>query len=220
MIALLGAATAPVAAAHTPADADDTTFVVALDESGDAEATLRLVFDVSTEQDRQAIERLRANRTTVLAEFGDGMQAVAAGAQSETGRPMSVSGPTMSVTTEGEEGVVEISLTWQGLAAVDDDRLRVTAPFGEGFQTPGRFVLRGPDGYEVVSAALPATTQSGAEATWATGTRLDGFEVVFAPAGAAGDAPSLSLPGFGVPAALLALTVVSLLSVFVARRRT
>lgn len=81
-------------------------------------------------------------------------------------------------------------------------------------------MIRGPDGYEVVSAVPEASAQSGPEATWEAGSRLDGFEVVFAADGSAGDgALSRSLPGFGAPAALLAV-VVSTLSVLAARRRS
>lgn len=206
---LLSAAAVPAAAQADPAD---TTFLVVLDESGDAEVTLRLAFDVSTEQDRRALERLQGNRTTFLAEFHEGMAAVAAGAESETGRNMTVSDPAMRVTTEGDRGVVELSVTWHALAAADGDRLRVTAPFDDGFESPGRFVIRAPEGYTVATATPAPSTESGPEAAWEAGTRLDGFEATFQPADAAGGTPAQSMPGFGVPAALLALLLALLVA--------
>lgn len=214
---LLTAVVAPSAA--QPTDPADTTFLVVLDESGDAEVTLQLAFDVSTEQDRRALDRLRTNRTTILAQFHGGMAAVAAGAENETGRSMDVSDPAMRVTAEGDRGVVELSVTWHGLAAVDGDRLRVTAPFDDGFESPGRFVIRAPEGYAVESVTPAPTDRSGTEATWAAGTRLDGFEATFLPDRATGGTPPQALPGFGVPAALVAIALVSGLAVLAARRR-
>lgn len=215
LVCLVAAVSAAPAAA-APADAADTTFLVVLDESGDAEVTLRLTFDVSTQRDREALAPLRQNRSTLVETFGDGMAAVAARAAEETGREMTVSDAGMSVSTADERGVVDLSVTWRGLAAVDGDVLRLTAPFDEGFRPPGRFVLRAPADYSITSATPAPTNRTGPEVAWAAGTRLDGFGATIRPE----SETSTRLPGFGVTAALAGVAILAAVAAVAGRRRS
>lgn len=215
---VVGTAAAPAGAA--PADSADTTFLVALRENGDARVTLRLAFDTSTEPQRRALERLKANRSDAVGEFHSGLAAVAANVEAETGRSTSVGEPAMRVTTGDSTGLVEIAVTWRGLAAVEGDRLRVAAPFDDGFRPPGRFVIRAPEGYAIAGVSPSPATESGTEAAWEAGTSLSGFEATFAPAETVGEAPPQSTPGFGLLVGALALALLSGLLALTAGRRS
>lgn len=221
-VVLLG--TVPVAAAgglttSEAPTAEETSFVVALEADGDATVTLRLTFDLDREAEQRALERLRENRTAIATEFREGLRAVAAGAAEETGREMRVPAADVSISTEGRTGVVELSATWVGLAAVEEDRLVVGQPFADGFEPPGRFEVRGPEGYVLASTTPTAPTTADAAASWAAGSSLDGFEAVFVPADAASDSSSQPLPGFGFAAGVLAIAVVAGSAGLIVRRR-
>ena len=212
---VIGALAAPAAGAQ-PADRD-TTFVVAVDEGGDASVTLRLAFDLDRRAEREALERLRANRTEIVAEFRAKLESVAARTASETGREMRIEGTDVRVSTEDGTGTVELSATWVGLAEVDGDRLVLSDPFADGFTPPGRFEVRGPEGYTVAASTPEAATTTDGSATYAAGTSLDGFEAAFVPADASGGG-SLPQPGFGFPAAIVAVGLLAGVSVLLARR--
>lgn len=214
---LVALAAVAVPAVGAPPATEDTTFVVALSEDGSATVTLELTFDLDREEERQALARLRANRTAIAAGFGEQLQAVAARTAAETGREMRVTDATVEVSTAGSTGHVALSATWTGLARVEGDRLVVSEPFADGFQPPGAFVLRGPEGYELAASVPSASTTAEAEASWQAGSSLDGFEAAFVPASSS---PSQSLPGFGFPAGIIAVALVAALSVALARRRS
>jgi len=215
---VLGAVAAPVAGTQTATGdsaAGDTTLVVDLAEDGDATVTLRLTFDLDREEERRALERLRENRTAIATAFEEQMRAVAARTAEETGREMAVTSADVAATTEGSTGVVELSVAWTGLAAVEGDRLVVSEPFADGFEPAGRFEVRAPEGYVLAESTPSAATSTETTATWEAGSSLDGFEATFVPA----DATSTSLPGFGAPAALLAVAIVAGTTALLARRR-
>ncbi|PSQ10426.1 hypothetical protein BRC93_09425 [Halobacteriales archaeon QS_5_70_15] len=148
---------------------------------------------------------------------------------------MTVSAASVDLSTadDGTTGLVELSATYEGLAAVEDGRLTVAEPFASGFETDYRFTLRGPDGYRLADAAPePAAVEDG-RATWAAGSDLSGFEATFVPEsgaaaensdgtsgtdGTTGDASSGDGPGLGPVAVLAALAVAT--AGLVARRRT
>lgn len=213
---VLGGGAAPAAAqTATGGSAADTALVVDLAEDGDATVTLRLTFDLDSEADRRALERLRANRTAIAADFEARMRAVAERTAERAGREMAVTGADVTVTTEGSTGVVELSVAWAGLAATEGDRLVVSQPFADRFRPPGRFEVRAPDGYVLAEATPTAASSTDATASWSAGSSLNGFQAVFVPA----DATSTSLPGFGAPAALVAVAVAAGLAALYARRR-
>lgn len=218
-IVVLGAFAGPSAGAQTAerSATEDTTFVADLAEDGDATVTLRLSFDLDREEERQALARLRENRSTIAAEFEEELAAVAARTADRTGREMRVSGSSVRVSTDGSTGVVELSATWVGLAAVEDGRLVVSEPFSEAFRPPGRFEIRGPEGFELDAAAPASETTAAPGASWPAGSSLDGLQVAFVPADSS---TSQSLPGFGFPAGIVAVGVVAAVAVIAARRRS
>lgn len=205
---VLGAVAVPAVGTQTATEApasQETALVVALEEDGDANVTLRLVFDLDREEERRALERLRENRSAIASAFEAQMRSIAADTAEETGREMQIASSDARVSTDGSTGVVELSVTWVGLAAVDGDRLVVSDPFADGFEPPGRFVVRGPEGYVLADATPQAVNSTDAAATWEAGSSLEGFQAAFVPA----DATSTSLPGFGAPAAIVAVGLVA-----------
>lgn len=216
---VLGAVAAPAVGTGTGTEAagsGETTLVVALDEDGDANVTLRLVFDLDRDAERRALQRLRENRSAIAAAFEAQMRSIAVDTAEETGREMRIASSDVQVSTGGSTGVVELTVTWVGLAAVEGDRLVVSDPFADGFEPAGRFVVRGPEGYVLADATPDATNRTDASATWAAGSSLEGFQAAFVPA----DATSTSLPGFGAPAAVVAVALVAGASALARRRRS
>ena len=215
---VLGSLAAPAAGAQTGTDdsaGGHTALVVDLAEDGDATVTLRLTFDLDREEERRALERLRENRTEIASTFEEQMRAVAARTAEETGREMAVTSAEVAVTTEGSTGVGELSVAWTGRAAVEGDRLVVSEPFADGFEPAGRFEVEAPEGYVLAETTPTAASTTETGAAWEAGSSLDGFEATFVPA----DATSTSLPGFGAPAALLAVALVAGTTALLARRR-
>jgi len=216
---VLGSLAAPAAGAQTGTDGSaggHTALVVDLAEDGDATVTLRLTFDLDREEERRALERLRENRTEIASTFEEQMRAVAARTAEETGREMAVTSADVAVTTEGSTGVVELSVAWTGLASVEGDRLVVSEPFADGFEPAGRFEVEAPEGYVLAETTPTAASTTETGAAWEAGSSLDGFEAAFVPADAS---TSTSLPGFGAPAALVAVALVAGTAALLARRR-
>lgn len=208
---------------------EEPSFVVTLDADGSAEIAVTLTFDLTTDSERAAFEELRDNETAqaeARTKFRNRMESVAAAAQNETGREMSVEAASIELTTTdgGDTGIVVLSVTWTGLAAVENGRLVVTEPFASGFEPDRTFVVNWPDGHELDSATPSPDATSDTSATWDAGTDLDGFELAVAqPTPAATPTPTETetpadggAPGFGVGIALVALLVAAILA---SRRR-
>lgn len=181
---LLTAATAPAAAAQ---HGDDKAFVVELHADGSATVTLQLAYDLNSDAERAAFRDLKNNETLqqrAKSDFLQRMQSVAAAAENATGRNMSVHDPRIAfrMVDGGSTGIVELTVTWDGLAAVKDDTLRVTEPFASGFEPNRTFTIRGPDGYHLSSVTPKPDTRQANSATWDAGSNLSGFRVVFEPA--------------------------------------
>lgn len=231
------AATPAAAAAQSSAE---PSLVVDLQDGGDAVVALTLTYDLETDDERAAFRTLQNDseaRADARERFRSRMAAVASDAGNATGREMSVTDAAVdvAVSDDGQVGVVELSVTWTDLAAVEGDRLVVTEPFASGFEPDRPFSVRGPDGHRL-AGATPAPADDGANAaTWEAGTDLAGFEATFAPAdeggtptasdgdgtagedgGDGGDGGGVGPPGFGAGVALLALLAAA---VALARRR-
>ncbi|WP_247010423.1 DUF4897 domain-containing protein [Halorientalis litorea] len=211
--ALLLAAVGPVGAAtqETPTEGVD----IALDANGTAEVTLVLTYDLGSETERDAFRDLaddRATKERFTEQFRTRMSRVARDAANETGREMRVTDASLSTRTAENTGVVELSVTWEGLAAVTDDDVTVTEPFASGFESDRPVRVVAPDGYELTSVTPEPTARDDATATWEAGTTLSGFEVVATPTT---DASSGGGSGFGIAAAPLSLVALAAL----ARRR-
>lgn len=207
-VALLSAAVAAPTAAHAEDEAD---YHVRLEESGDAVVTERQTYDLGNETERERFEELLANesaqaavadryenRTTVLAE----------NASEATGREMSIDRVSIVVSEADDVGVVTLTTSWSGLAAVDDDRVVVTEPFASGFHPGVPTTITAPRGYEIVAASPEPSTRTEREATWEGNTTLRDFEFAAEPAAEGGDDGRHSEEdgsGFGAPVALAGL---------------
>lgn len=206
---------APVTADHAD---PDPAFAVAIDAEGNADVHVTYAFELADQDRRAAFQELRDNETATAAfesRFAERMATVAADAAAATGRETSVEGVDVAFRTVENTGVVEVSVDWNGLAAVDGDRLVVTEPFASGFEADRPVHLRGPAGSAVTSATPSPDSADGAWHEWAAGTDLSGFEVVLESTGDANGGDGATDggigPGFGAVAALLgvlaALTV-------------
>lgn len=218
-VALLLAATAVPTAGATQSQEAKPSLVVELNDDGSARLTLTLTYDLSTGSERAAFEEVKNNesaREQARTAFRERMRQVASEAENETGREMTIADARIELATanDGSTGVIRLHVTYDGLAAVDDGRLRVTAPFASGFDPDRRFVVTGPEGYEVASASPKPVEQNSTSVAYAAGTDLSGFEVQFAPADGTRtgqtnqNASETALPGFGIGTALAALLVI------------
>lgn len=222
--ATVGAAQSTESAASLPAE---PAFVVELDADGSARMTLVTAFDLTTDSEREAFEALRANETARMQRtdrFATSMQAIASRAENSTGREMEIRDPVIAFSTTNDVGIVALSVTWDGLAAQDGDRLVLREPFASGFEIERPFRVVAPDDYELVTATPSPTTQRQNSATWSANTQLEGFETTFAPAetGTTAEtregASEAGAAGFGVGVATLAVLAGSAL-LGVGRRR-
>lgn len=223
LVALVAVASLAIAAAPagaTSATADGSAFVVAVDADGDAEVTLRLPVDLGAEPDRETLARIERNRSAVAEQFRERLAGVAERTESSTGRSMAVSEASVRVTAGNATTIVELTATWEGLAAVEGDRLVVTEPFASGFQPAHRFVVRPPEGYTVASVNPSPDERSDGAVVWPAGADLSGFQAAFAPeSGADADATAAGpMPGFGLGAGIVAVLAIGALGRLVVRR--
>lgn len=198
-----GAAASSGAGASTTEDGSpaESAFVVALEENGDATATVRVGFDLTDDADRTAFESLRENETKrdrLESRTERRLRAVADDAANQTGREMAIENVRTSfeTTDDGDRGVVSVSADWRGFAATADERLRVTEPFASGFTADRPVALEFPAGYALAEAEPTPATRSDERAVWDADTSLEGYEATLEPAddGGSGD----SQPGPGV----------------------
>lgn len=166
--------------------ADDDAFVVDLREDGSARVTMTVTFDLTTDAEREAFERLRDNetvRTRTRDRFADRMASTADATANRTGRAMNVTDPAIAFESVdgGQTGIVALSVTWNGLAAAAGDDLVVTAPFANEFDTDRALVVRAPDEYRLDAVSPSPNTASESFARWSPNQSLDGFRVVAAP---------------------------------------
>lgn len=206
VLAMAAIGIAPVAADDTP---DEPSLLVELNENGDATVTLISTYDLADDDERDAFRSLADDedaRDALGERFADRLDTVAADTATESDRATSVDGGSVEVETDGDVGIVSISVQWSSMAAVEDDRLVVTEPFASGFEPDRPLVTVAPDGYEVAETTPEPESVDGTTVRYAAGSDLTGFEVAFEPGdGADNDSTVDSLPGFGVVAALVAL---------------
>lgn len=220
LVASVGAAPA---AGHGEQQAE---FLVDLDASGDATVYTTLTYDLHSESEREAFRDLQGNETAqdAFAErFENRMAAVAADASDATGREMGVADAEVEIVETQDAGLMTLSVTWEGLAAVDGDRLTLTEPFSSGFDPGMAFTVAVPEGYEVVSATPEPSDSLQTKATWDQNASLEGFELVTEPSAdeeTSGDDGTDGVgAGFGVVATIVALLVGVLGAVRLAAQR-
>lgn len=204
--ALLACSLAVAPAAASPVEQNaEPSLVVELRPDGDADVTLTMTYDLTSDDERDAFESLKNDeraQQNATERYADRLGRVAENANDGVDREMRVpaDGASIALQERGDVGVVRLSATWTNLAAVEGDRLVVTEPFASGYEPDRPVAIVAPDGHEVASATPSADAESDGRATWDAGTSLDGFEATIEPA-EDGD----SLPGFGIGAALLSV---------------
>lgn len=208
----------PAALAGPLADHADPApaFAVAPQPDGSAAVHVTYAFDLTDDARAEAFEELQTNDTAVTAfeeRFAQRLSTVADDAAEATGRDMAVTDVALSLREVGATGIVELSLTWEGLTALDGERLVVTEPFASGYEPDRPVHVLVPDGYDVASASPSPDDRDGGQLGWDRGRNLREFEVVLEPAAdtaSGGDTQTDggSGPGFGVVAALVALAAV------------
>lgn len=217
VIAVLVAASITIAMVSAVGASDgepSESLEIELEADGSATVTMTLTYDLADDDERAAFESLQDDdgvQEETKDRFEERMSGVAGVASDRVDRDMSVSNPALSIelTDGGDVGVVEIAVTWDGLAAVEDDRLVVTEPFASGYEADHSLTISAPDGYTLVDATPEPDEATENSATWAAGSDLDGFEVSFqqasdyAPGDEADDADGM--PGFGVLVATAAI---------------
>ena len=215
--ALLGSVLAPVGVASAAAQSETVmgdAFVVSLHDDGSATVTLREAFDLTTDTERSTFRELERNETRterLLASFEQRLTAVSTAAADDTDRSMAVENATVSITTDGDTGVVSVSVDWTRLAAVDGDRLVVSTPFDADFDPSRAVVVHAPAGYTLSATGAAPDSITAGSATWDANTSLSGFSVTAVPGDAAtatdtATATGSSGPGFGVLTAIAALS--------------
>ena len=199
----------------------EPSLLVELDDSGDAQVTLTMTYDLDTDEEADAFESLEGDeeaQATALDRFEGNMQSVADTASDRTDRTMAVTGQSVSAERQDDVGILSMTVEWTNFAATDGDDLVVTEPFASGYETDRPLTIVAPDGYQVSDATPAPDSESDGTATWDAGTDLDGFEVVLSADGDAatgaddtGDADD-DLPGFGIGTALTALLGIALIA--------
>lgn len=215
VLSVIAMTVSPVSAQSTA----EPAFIVELNADGSAEVTLRSTFDLTTDSEQEAFRTLMEDeqaQQNAKDRFLERMQAVASDAENATGREMAVTDPTIDLhrSDDNETGVVTLSVTWQGLAAVDGETLRVTEPFASGFSPDRPFVIRVPDGYGITSVTPNPDERDGTSVAWTSGSDLTGLSVELeaedtpSPGDSTDDDGIIGTdgqPGFGWLVALLAL---------------
>ena len=175
------------AAEHAPQAADES-FVVSLEDDGDATAAIVVQFDLTDEADREAFEALRANetkRSELETRTERRFRSIADGAAAETDREMTIEDASASFETVdgGDRGIVTVSVAWSGFAATeaDGDRLTLSEPLASGFAADQPVVLELPEGYALERATPAPSERTAEQVRWDADASLDGFEAVVAP---------------------------------------
>ncbi|MFB6161834.1 MAG: hypothetical protein ABEJ86_00100 [Halococcoides sp.] len=195
-------ATSFVAVGPAAARADPGALTVDLAANGSATLSVTYRYDLAGER-ASAFEDLRndtAAQQTTAQRFADRVRSIARDLENQTGRTMSVSNPRAAVSTSDGIGTVTLSVTWDGLAAVDGDRVTLAEPFDAGFESSRPLVVEVPAGYRAT-----ATTPAPAESTdgtlrWTADQSLAEFSVAIEPA-----TTPTGGPGLGPGVAVLAL---------------
>jgi PGF-CTERM protein len=197
--------------------------IVALHDDGSANVTIVLTYDLTGDTERHAFDLLSENDGTVSdirARFESRMTDVVASASNTTGREMTVTNTSVSLSTseDGETGIVRLVASVENLSAHEDGTLVLTEPFASGFYAdrPVRVLL--PDGYSVTSVSPDPDARDGTTLTWEAGTEFDGFELVVGPSDgtsspdAGAEVTTTNTPGFGIAIAAVALLAGALLA--------
>jgi len=224
---LIGAAAGPAGATQTD-DAPDPSLTVALAADGDARVTLVSTFDLAEESEAAAFDELRTNETARAAyeaRYTDRWRAVADSTANRTGREMTVTNASLSLSRTNATGVATYTISWAGLATAEDRVLTLDEPFASNYTTDRQFRVRIPEGYTYESASPGPANATDGVLVYRSGTDLNGLSIVATSTASGVDGTPVqsetptpvgttggSGPGFGVVAAVGALTAAALLT--------
>ncbi|MFB6266740.1 MAG: DUF4897 domain-containing protein [Halodesulfurarchaeum sp.] len=225
MAFLLTAAAGPATAQSA---VQEEAVIFEIQQDGDAEVTVVLTFDLTTEHERQAFQTIAANESTredIQARFRDRMARLAQATTRTVDRDVAVTETALSVETtgDGDTGIVRLSATIQNLAAIQGNRIVLTEPLASGFDAERPVVVRLPDGYTVDHVTPSPDEQREETLRWDASTTFDGFELSLAPSQGDGseaqgtetttdsDRTGATTPGFGIGAAALSFVGMALL---------
>ncbi|MFW6436960.1 MAG: DUF7345 domain-containing protein, partial [Halococcoides sp.] len=212
LVSLLAVSAGPAAAR-----ADPGPVTVTLSEDGSA--TLSVTYRYDLEGDRaQAFEDLQGDtdaQQTTADRFADRVRSIAADLANQTGRTMSVSEARAEVSTENGIGTVTVSVTWDGLVAVDGDRLTLAEPFDAGFESDRPLVVELPEGYTATETIPEPDSTTDGQLHWTAEQSLTDYRVSADPESTPTPTPTPTTaggPGLGVLAALFALALAALIA--------
>lgn len=184
---------APVGAAQTVPETDNTVTRIDVARDGDAQWTVRVRTRLNSDEDvtsyRAFQERVRANESRFLDPFRTRIEGVVTTANEGTERSMAARNFSLSTSTQQVPrrwGVLEYSFTWSGFARTDGDAVVVDSVFGGGLfiARNDTLVLSGPAGYEATQVTPEPTTADNGTVSW-QGPRefdADAPSVRYAPA--------------------------------------
>ncbi|UWG46507.1 putative membrane-associated or secreted trancriptional regulator [Halanaeroarchaeum sp. HSR-CO] len=210
VVTVLIAGVGPVAAQDRQTD---PAVVVDLDESGTADVTVVMTFDLTADAEREAFATLRTDEAALAdleTRFADRMDATASATADRVDRDVVARDASVTLDTVdgGDTGIATLSVTMENLAGVDDGQLTLTEPFASGFTADRPLVVHPPNGYTLGSGDPAPTGQSTDTLTWGADTTFDGFELVLE---AEDGETATATPGFGILAGAVALTGTALL---------
>lgn len=171
---------------------DKPVTVVEIDRAGDALVRTHLIFDLRSEQQSQAFQKLTRNvtvRQNLRLVMSRRMQQVAGQASNPNATLTTVQ---VRSNTVGDRGVVSIFVFIEDLAVVDGNRIILDEAFN-GYPLEREFRFVAPQGYTFSSVSPDASDDTGRTISYAPGGRLSEFRLV-----AVEESPlPVRLPGWG-----------------------
>lgn len=202
-----------------------------LQDTGDAEVTLRLTYNLSSDEQQASFESIANNesyKSALANQTRERLSNIANQTSQSLNRSMDFVNTSTSIETVDQTGIVEITGTWTNLAAVNGNTLAVTEPFISGFETDRNVVVYVPSGYTTTTVTPEETTRQVADSpysgrlVWNNETSFNGFELILTQTDQQTDTPTdqqtdtsqpelpdtsqpPELPGFTAVVALVAL---------------
>ncbi|MFB6254840.1 MAG: PGF-CTERM sorting domain-containing protein [Halobacteriaceae archaeon] len=206
--------TSGTVATKTYANAPPSAIRFDLYSNGSARITLTLIYNLTSDAERTAFRSIQNDVQTqqnVKQRFFDRMTSVATIAERTTGRSMAITNPTISLSTKGNFGIIQLSVIWKGLAATKDSKLVVTEPFRSGFQSERRVIISVPENYEITLITPNPDGRGNNTLKWTAGTNFSGFKLVATELNDRNGEATTAVPGFGVIVTVIALAIIVLL---------
>ena len=166
---------APVGAAQSQPETDNTVTRIGLDADGDARWSVVVRTRLETDSDvrtyRQFQERVRANESRYLGQFSDRITGVVAAADGGTDRSMAARNFSLSTSIQQVPrrwGVLTYTFTWTGFARTENGSVVVDGVGGGGLLIARNdtLVISGPAGYTATDVGPTPTTRDNGTLSW------------------------------------------------------